>query len=80
MKVKTQLCGLGLILVSGYCLYEFGLSDDAKAKLKSAVNLVLESSKKIASVLEDIQGQVVEDEGPLYNVESTKAQWKAMGY
>ena len=80
MKVKTGLCGVGLVIVSGYCLYQFGLSEEAKQNLRSATEKVLESGKKIASVIEDFQGQVVEDEGPLYNVESTKAQWKAMGY
>lgn len=80
MRVKTTLVTAGLLTVGVVCLYEFGLSDEAKERLQSAVSTVKKSCARINQIIEDAQGMTMKDESPLPNAQSTAAQWKALGF
>lgn len=80
VRVKTTLATVGLLAVGAVCLYEFGLSDEAKSKLKSAATSVKSSYDRISQIIEDTQGVTMKDESPLPNAQSTAAQWQELGF
>lgn len=80
MRVKTTLVTAGLLAIGAAYLYKFCLSDEAKAKLKSAVTSVKSSYDRISQIIEDAQGVTMKDESPLPNAQSTAAQWQALGF
>lgn len=80
MRVRTTLATAGLLAVGAVCLYEFGLSDEAKQRLKQAASSIKASYDRINQIIEDAQGVTMKDESPLPNAQSTAAQWKAMGF
>ena len=80
VRARGTLTTLTLTCVALVCLYEFGLSDEAKAKAKTAAKSVKDSCAKIGRVIQDVQGVTMKDEGPLPNAQSTKAQWEAIGF
>lgn len=80
VRVRTSLATLGLTAIALACLYQFGLSDEAKAKLKSTLTSVKDSYARVAKVVEDIQGVTMKDDQPLPNAQSTAAQWSAIGF
>lgn len=80
MRVKTTLVTAGLLTIGAAYLYKFCLSDEAKAKLKSAANSVKSSYDRISQIIEDAQGVTMKDESPLPNAQSTAAQWQALGF
>ena len=80
VRVKTTLATVGLLAVGAVCLYEFGLSDEAKSKLKTAALSVKASYDRINQIIEDAQGVTMKDESPLPNAQSTAAQWQALGF
>lgn len=80
MRVKTTLTTAGLLVAGAVCLYKFGLSDEAKSKLKTATSSVKASYDRISQIVEDAQGVTMKDESPLPNAQSTAAQWQALGF
>ncbi len=80
MRVKTRLITVILAASGLVCLYEFGLSDEAKEKVHSAVSSVKDSCERISKVIADVQGVTMKDEGPLPNAQATEAQWRAIGF
>lgn len=80
MRVKTTLVTAGLLTIGAAYLYKFCLSDEAKAKLKSAATSVKSSYDRINQIIEDAQGVTMKDESPLPNAQSTAAQWQALGF
>lgn len=80
MRVKTTLVTAGLLTIGAAYLYKFCLSDEAKAKLKSAATSVMSSYDRISQIIEDTQGVTMKDESPLPNAQSTAAQWQALGF
>lgn len=80
MRVKNFLVTTAMAAVGLACLYEFGLSDEAKDKLGSTMETVKESIARVSKIMQDIEGVTIKDESPLPNAQSTEAQWKAIGF
>ena len=58
----------------GYVVYKEVLSDEAKQ------NTVKTSYERINEVINSVRGDVMPDDGPLPNVQTTMQQWKDLGY
>ena len=56
----------------GYVVYKEVLSDEAKQNIKKMVETVKTSYERI--------NEVMPDDGPLPNVQTTMQQWKDLGY
>ncbi len=79
-KLVTKVGSLVLVVGGGYLLYTFCLSEKAKKEVKDAAHNIKEAYEKIADAIETVQGQVMEDDQPLPNVQATKSQWASIGY
>lgn len=79
-RIVGAAVGLGLIVAGGYGFYRYGLNDMARENLKKTARAVAKSYKQLSDVITAAQGMVMEDEGPLPNVQSTQQQWEALGF
>ena len=64
----------------GYVVYKEVLSDEAKQNIKKMVETVETSYERINEVINSVRGDVMPDDGPLPNVQTTMQQWKDLGY
>ena len=64
----------------GYVVYKEVLSDEAKQNIKKMVETVKTSYERINEVINSVSGDVMPDDGPLPNVQTTMQQWKDLGY
>lgn len=64
----------------GYVVYKEVLSDEAKQNIKKMVETVKTSYERINEVINSVRGDVMSDDGPLPNVQTTMQQWKDLGY
>lgn len=64
----------------GYVVYKEVLSDEAKQIIKKMVETVKTSYERINEVINSVRGDVMPDDGPLPNVQTTMQQWKDLGY
>ena len=77
--LKGRLIALGVLAGSVALLYHYGLSDEAKTRLKGAAKSMKDALEQINEVVTDAQGHVMqEDELP--NRVETEAQWEARGF
>lgn len=80
VRVRTTLVTVAALAIGTACLYEFGLSAEAKQRLRQTASSVKAAYDRINRIIEDAQGVTMKDESPLPNAQSTAAQWKAMGF
>lgn len=80
MKPKTAIISLAALVAGSYVLYEFGLRDDAKAKIEELAQGIKSGYQRISDVLNEMQGYVADDPGDLPNVKRTREQWEQLGY
>lgn len=64
----------------GYVAYKEVLSDEARENIKKMVETVKTSYDRINEVITSVRGDVMPDDGPLPNVQTTMRQWKDLGY
>lgn len=64
----------------GYVVYREVLSDEARENLKKMVQTVKKSYDRINEVISSVRGDVMPEDGPLPNVQTTMRQWKDLGY
>lgn len=64
----------------GYVVYKEVLSDEAKQNIKKMVETVKTSYERINEVINSVRSDVMPDDGPLPNVQTTMQQWKDLGY
>lgn len=81
--MKKLLRGVVVIATAagvGYVVYKEVLSDEAKQNIKKMVETVETSYESINEVINSVRGDVMPDDGPLPNVQTTMQQWKDLGY
>jgi hypothetical protein len=79
-RFVRSLIALG-VLVGGVALaYELLLTDEAKAEVRRAARTIRNSYEKISEVVSSMTGEVMDDGGPLPNVQATNQQWERLGY
>ena len=81
--MKKLLRGVVVIATAagvGYVVYKEVLSDEAKQNIKKMVETVETSYERINEVISSVRGDVMPDDGPLPNVQTTMQQWKDLGY
>ena len=64
----------------GYVVYKEVLSDEARENIKKMVETVKTSYDRINDVITYVRGEVMPENGPLPNVQTTMRQWKDLGY
>ena len=64
----------------GYVVYKEVLSDEARENIKKMVETVKTSYDRINDVITSVRGDVMPEDGPLPNVQTTMRQWKDLGY
>lgn len=64
----------------GYVVYKEVLSDEAKENINKMVDTVKISYRRINEAINSVRGDVMPDDGPLPNVQTTMRQWKDLGY
>ncbi len=64
----------------GYVVYKEVLSDEARENIKKMIETVKTSYDRINEVITSVRGDVMPDDGPLPNVQTTMRQWKDLGY
>lgn len=64
----------------GYVVYKEVLSDEARDNIKKMVETVKTSYDRINEVITSVRGDIMPDDGPLPNVQTTMRQWKDLGY
>lgn len=64
----------------GYVVYKEVLSDEARENIKKMVETVKTSYDRINDVITSVRGEVMPENGPLPNVQTTMRQWKDLGY
>lgn len=81
--MKKLLRGVVVIATAagvGYVVYKEVLSDEAKENINKMVDTVKTSYRRINEVINSLRGDVMPDDGPLPNVQTTMRQWKDLGY
>jgi hypothetical protein len=81
--MKKLLRGVVVIATAagvGYMVYKEVLSDEAKENINKMVDTVKTSYRRINEVINSVRGDVMPDDGPLPNVQTTMRQWKDLGY
>lgn len=81
--MKKLLRGVVVIATAagvGYVVYKEVLSDEAKENINKMVDTVKTSYARINEVINSVRGDVMPDDGPLPNVQTTMRQWKDLGY
>ena len=81
--MKKLLRGVVVIATAagvGYVVYKEVLSDEAKENINKMVDTVKTSYRRINEVINSLRGDVMPDDGPLPNVQTTMRQWKYLGY
>ena len=81
--MKKLLRGVVVIATAagvGYMVYKEVLSDEAKENINKMVDTVKTSYRRINEVINLVRGDVMPDDGPLPNVQTTMRQWKDLGY
>ncbi len=63
-----------------YVVYKEVLSDEARDNIKKMVETVKTSYDRINEVITSVRGDIMPDDGPLPNVQTTMRQWKDLGY
>jgi len=63
-----------------YVVYKVVLSDEARDNIKKMVETVKTSYDRINEVITSVRGDIMPDDGPLPNVQTTMRQWKDLGY
>ena len=63
-----------------YVVYKEVLTDEAKQNIKKMMETVKTSYERINEVINSVRGDVMPDDGPLPNVQTTMQQWKDLGY
>ncbi len=79
-RLRQRILLLGLLGGALYLTYEYGLNDEAKENLRKAVKAVEDTYEKVLQMTEAARGQIMEDDGPLANVQATERQWELLGY
>ena len=64
----------------GVVVYKEVLSDEARKNITKMVDTVKTSYERINEVINSVRGDVMTDDGPLPNVQTTMRQWKDLGY
>ena len=81
--MKKLLRGVVVIATAagvGYVVYKEVLTDEAKENINKMVDTVKTSYERINEVINSVRGDVMPDDGPLPNVQTTMQQWKDLGY
>jgi hypothetical protein len=81
--MKKLLRGVVVIATAagvGYVVYKEVLTDEAKENINKMVDTVKTSYRRINEVINSVRGDVIPDDGPLPNVQTTMRQWKDLGY
>lgn len=81
--MKKLLRGVVVIATAagvGYVVYKEVLIDEAKENINKMVDTVKTSYERINEVINSVRGDVMPDDGPLPNVQTTMRQWKDLGY
>ena len=81
--MKKLLRGVVVIATAaavGYVVYKEVLTDEAKENINKMVDTVKTSYERINEVINSVRGDVMPDDGPLPNVQTTMRQWKDLGY
>lgn len=81
--MKKLLGGMVVVATAagvGYVVYREVLSDEARENIKKMVQTVKTSYDRINEVIRSVKGDVMPDDGPLPNVQTTMRQWKDLGY
>lgn len=81
--MKKLLRGVVVIATAagvGYVVYKEVLTDEAKQNIKKMMETVKTSYERINEVIHSVRGDVMPDDGPLPNVQTTMQQWKDLGY
>ncbi|MEE8674351.1 hypothetical protein [Tractidigestivibacter scatoligenes] len=81
--MKKLLRGVVVIATAagvGYVVYKEVLSDEAKENINKMVDTVKTSYERINEVFNSVRGDVMPDDEPLPNVQTTMRQWKDLGY
>ena len=81
--MKKLLRGVVVIATAagvGYVGYKEVLTDEAKENINKMVDTVKTSYERINEVINSVRGDVMPDDGPLPNVQTTMRQWKDLGY
>lgn len=79
-RLLNRAITLGVLTAAGYVLYTYGLSDAAKTGIKNAARSVKRAYEQVSETVAAAQGQVMPDEGPLPNQQSTAQQWESLGF
>lgn len=81
--MKKLLRGVVVIATAagvGYVVYKEVLTDEAKQNIKKMMETGKTSYERINEVINSVRGDVMPDDGPLPNVQTTMQQWKDLGY
>lgn len=81
--MKKLLGGMVVVATAagvGYVVYREVLSDEARESLKKMIQTVKTSYDRINEVISSVRGDVMPEDGPLPNVQTTMRQWKDLGY
>lgn len=81
--MKKLLRGVVVIATAAgvvYVVYKEVLTDEAKQNIKKMMETVKTSYERINEVINSVRGDVMPDDGPLPNVQTTMQQWKDLGY
>lgn len=78
--VMRRILGLGVVAGAGALVYRFGLSKDARSKLKGAASTVISSAQKLSSMAESMQGTVMDEETLHERSNNIAEQWKKLGF
>ena len=81
--MKKLLRGVVVIATAagvGYVVYKEVLTDEAKENINKMVDTVKTSYERINEVINSVRGDVMPNDGPLPNVQTTMRQWKDLGY
>ena len=81
--MKKLLGGMVVVATAacvGYVVYREVLSDEARENLKKMVQTVKKSYDRINEVISSVRGDVMPEDGPLPNVQTTMRQWYDLGY
>lgn len=78
-RLRRRVTAVAVLAGTAALVYRFGLSDEARDKLKEAARSVRDSYERINEVLGG-GADVVDDPENLPNRRATEAQWESLGF
>lgn len=79
-KVLVGAVAIAAVAGVGYVVYKEVISEEARQNIQRMVETVKTSYERINDVIASVRGDVMTEDGPLPNVQTTMRQWKDLGY